>query len=266
VPVLLKVAFEDKDLVLRQAAFAALGNYDHEGIATQTLDALPKLPENLRTAACTLLGSRQKWTQALLDRLQRGTLSLSLVPGDVADQLRAHRDKNVREMAARLFPPPAASGYDAQRKLAQVEGVLARGSGNPYQGEATFTQRCANCHKLFFKGASVGPDLTTYQRDNLGTMLISIVNPSAEVREGFQTLVVETTDGRILTGFPVDRDQQVTVLRTLDGQDVTLRREEIENLLPTGRSLMPEGLLEGLTEQQLRDLFAYLRISQPISK
>jgi putative heme-binding domain-containing protein len=64
----------------------------------------------------------------------------------------------------------------------------------------------------------------------------------------------------------VDRDKQVTILRGLDGQDITLRAEEIENVLPTGRSLMPEGLLEGLSPQQLRDLFAYLRISQPISK
>jgi putative heme-binding domain-containing protein len=97
-------------------------------------------------------------------------------------------------------------------------------------------------------------------------MLISIVNPSAEIREGFQTVMIETADGRVLTGFPVDRDEQVTVLRTLSGQDVTLRAAEIENVFPTGRSLMPEGLLEGLSEQQLRDLFAYLRISQPISK
>lgn len=266
VPVLLQVATDETSLELRQAAFAALSAYDHERIAQATLEALPTLQENLRTAAFSLLASRPKWTKLLMDRLQAGELNLSLVPGDVADQLRAHRDEAIRDAAVRLFPPPATSGYNFQRKLAEVEAALRRGAGNPYEGEATFAQRCANCHKLFFKGGNVGPDLTTYQRDNLGTMLISIVNPSAEVREGFQTITVETADGRILTGFPVDRDQQVTVLRGLDGQDVTLRADEIENLLPTGRSLMPEGLLEGLSEQQLRDLFAYLRISQPISK
>jgi putative membrane-bound dehydrogenase-like protein len=266
VPVLLKVATEESTPALRQAVFAALGAYDRDDIAPQVLESLPKLPENLRVSAFTLLASRPKWTQMLLDQLQAGKLNLSLVPGDVADQLRAHRDQAVREKAVKLFPPPTSSGYDFQRKLAQVETALAHGAGNPYQGEATFMQRCANCHKLLFKGGNVGPDLTTYQRDNLGTMLISIVNPSAEIREGFQTITIETADGRVLTGFPVDRDEQVTVLRTLSGQDITLRAAEIENLLPTGRSLMPEGLLEGLTDQQLRDLFAYLRISQPISK
>jgi putative heme-binding domain-containing protein len=265
-PVLLKIAAEEGDMELRQAAFAALGAYDDDTIAVRVLNALPETPENLRTAAFTLLASRPEWTQALMDRLQSGALNLSLVPSDVADQLRAHRDQPVRDLAAKLFPPLVASGYDFKRKISEVEAALAHGPGNPYKGEATFTQKCANCHKLFFKGGNVGPDLTSYQRDNLGTMLISVVNPSAEVREGFRTILVETTDGRVLTGFPVDQDKQVTILRGLDGQDVTLRADEIENVLPSGRSLMPDGLLEGLSEQQLRDLFAYLRISQPISK
>ena len=55
-------------------------------------------------------------------------------------------------------------------------------------------------------------------------------------------------------------------LRGLDGQDVTLSAKDIKAVTPMGRSLMPEGLLEGLTEQQLRDFFAYLRISHPITK
>jgi putative heme-binding domain-containing protein len=127
-------------------------------------------------------------------------------------------------------------------------------------------ERCGVCHKLFFKGGNLGPDLTAYQRDNLGTMLLSIVNPNAEIREGFQQVQVETTDGRSLTGFLTDRDTQVTVLRGLDGQDVVLRSSEIKSLEASGSSLMPEGLLEGLDEKALRDLFAYLRISQPITR
>jgi putative heme-binding domain-containing protein len=97
-------------------------------------------------------------------------------------------------------------------------------------------------------------------------MLISIVNPNAEIREGFQFITIRTKDGRSLSGFQVDRDNQITVLRGLDGQDVTLTAAEISDVVPIGRSLMPEGLLQGLDEQQIRDLFAYLRISQPISK
>ena len=96
-------------------------------------------------------------------------------------------------------------------------------------------------------------------------MLPSIVNPNAEIREGYQYYNVETKDGRSLSGFFVDRDNQVTILRGLDDETFTLRASEIQDLQPVGRSLMPEGLLEGMTDQELRDLFAYLRISQPIT-
>jgi len=142
---------------------------------------------------------------------------------------------------------------------------LREGPGNPYAGEATYLQRCASCHRLFFKGGDIGPELTRYQRDNLGTLLLSVVDPNAEIREGYQYITIETRDGRSLAGFEVDRDNRVTILRGLDGQDVTVTAEEIREVEPMGRSLMPEGLLEGLTPQQLRDFFAYLRISQPFS-
>lgn len=266
VPVLLKAATTDRNVELRKAAFASLAAYGDDSIATETLAALPALPEDSRAAAFTLLTSRMKWTQALMADLASGKLSPSLVPGDIADHLRMNPDIAISDAAAKLLPKASAPGQDFKKKLAAVEAVLTRGAGNPYQGETTFMQRCASCHKLFFKGGNIGPDLTTYQRDNLGTMLISIVNPNAEIREGFQFISVQTRDGRSLSGFQVDRDNQVTVLRGLDGQDVTITAANIQSVQPMGRSLMPEGMLEGLTEQQLRDFFAYLRISHPITR
>ena len=266
VPVLLSLATGGGEVDLRRAAFASLGAYDDPAIAAETLTNLPKLPEAVRPAAFTLLGSRPAWAESLIAALQSGALPLSLVPGDVADQLRSHSGESVRVAAAKLFPKAETAGMDFNAKIAALEVALKKAPGSPYAGEVIYDQRCASCHKLFFKGGNIGPELTGYQRDNLGTMLISIVNPNAEIREGFQFITVKTKDGRTLGGFQIDRDNQVTVLRGLDGQDLTLSAAEIDTVEPMGRSLMPEGLLEGLDEQQWRDLFAYLRISQPISK
>ena len=164
------------------------------------------------------------------------------------------------------MPRATRSESPARQRIQTLSATLKRGAGDPYAGEAIFTARCASCHKLFFKGGNIGPDLTAYQRDDLGTMLLGIIDPSVEIREGYQYVAVETTDGRTLGGFVVDRDNQVTVLRSLGGENITLRAAEIKDLQPMGQSLMPSGLLDGLTEQQLRDFFAYLRISQPISR
>ena len=95
-------------------------------------------------------------------------------------------------------------------------------------------------------------------------MLLNVVNPSIEIREGFETQLVFTDDGRTLTGFIADQDNQVVVLKTAEGQAMIIRRESIDEMEPAKNSIMPEGLLEKYTDQQVRDLFAYLRATQPL--
>ncbi len=95
-------------------------------------------------------------------------------------------------------------------------------------------------------------------------MLLNIVNPSAEIREGFAGSIVATTDGRILSGVIVEQDKNVVVLRDIEGHDTTLDRSVIDTMRPTEKSLMPEGLLDTLSAQQVRDLLAYLRSTQPL--
>jgi len=266
VSVLLSVAANEKQNPLRKAALAALGAYEDASIGSEIAAWAPKSSDELRTAAFALLASRARWSLNLLELVQSGRVAPSSVPGDVVDRMRAHRDQLVNDRLSRLFPNAASVAPEFQKRIATVEGILKRGTGNPYSGESLFLERCGNCHKLFFKGGNVGPDLTHYQRDNLSTLLTSIANPNAEIREGYQYFLVETKDGRSLSGFLADRDNQVTVLRGLEGEDIPVRAAEIKDIQPMGRSLMPEGLLDDLNETQLRDLFAYLRISQPITR
>jgi len=265
VPPLLGIASGSATHSLRKAALTALSSYDDESIGVKVAELLPKLTGEVRTAALTLLASRATWSMRLLEAVQHRSVEAASLPDDVANRLRGSKDKQVSELAARLLPEPPPIAAEFRQRVDEITAILGRAPGNPYLGEATFQSRCAACHKLFFKGGNVGPDLTAYQRDNLSTMLLSIVNPNAEIREGFQYYTIETKDGRTLSGFFVDRDNQVTVLRGLEGENITLRSAEILELQPMGRSLMPEGLLDGVSDQELRDLFAYLRISQPIT-
>jgi putative heme-binding domain-containing protein len=137
--------------------------------------------------------------------------------------------------------------------------------GSPYVGKKLFMESCGVCHKLFARGGEAGPDLTVYKRDDLPNLLLNIVNPNAEIREGYESFNVETKDGRELTGFLADKDAQVIILRTPDGQSVSLPHAQISRMASTGSSLMPQGLLAHLSDQQVRDLFAYLRSTQPLN-
>ena len=120
-------------------------------------------------------------------------------------------------------------------------GPFSPGRGST--GRAAVPEFCASCHTLFLKGAD-WPDLTPYQRDDLGPCS-SIPNPSARFREGFENVVIETRDGWVLNGFLADQG--------CPGGDAgwigwrrrwPVRRSEIVSRESAGRSLMPDGLLE----------------------
>src|SRR5262249_24996028 len=157
-----------------------------------------------------------------------------------------------------------ATRAELQSRIERLGSVVREGAGIPKPGKKIFEQQCTRCHLLFGQGGKVGPDLTTYRRDDLDTMLLNIVNRSAEIREGFVASVIAMTDGRFLTGVIVDQDKNVVVIRDTDGHDATLNRDAIESMRPCPSSLMPEGLLDQLSGQGVRDLFAYLRSTQPL--
>ena len=190
-----------------------------------------------------------------------------MIPAEIVDLLSSHPDAGIRQLAKLHFQGnTAGEASGGTLSVDQALEIIQSGAGNPYAGESIYMDRCGTCHRLFFKGGEVGPDLTAYQRKDLGTLLTSILNPDAEIREGYQFVTIHTQDERTLSGFEVERDFQVTILRGLDGQNVILENSLIQERLPSPRSLMPSGLLHNLEHSQIRDLFAYLRISQPISQ
>lgn len=266
VPVLLDVLSGTRDDGLRLATLTALQQYRDERIAATVIGLYGKFSDDARAAAQTLLVSRKPWALALLEAVDQGKLDKAGIPLDVVRQLTVHRDERVAKLVAKHWENVAgATTADMKKEIDRLEGVLRSGTGTPYAGKKLFNNTCAKCHKLFTQGGQVGPDLTTYQRSDISTMLLHIVNPSAEIREGFETVMVTTNDGRLLTGLVVDRDNQVLVLRSADGQNLTIRLDQIDETSPLKKSLMPEGLLKTLTEQQVRDLFAYLRSTQPLA-
>jgi putative membrane-bound dehydrogenase-like protein len=246
-------------------ALAALSAYDETRIGEKVAASFSSFPPNRQDAALALLASRPAWAMELLRGIEQANISRSVVPQDQVARL--HDDPSLREKLAVLFPAQAPSARESFRpKIDRLREVLAAAPGDPYAGEEIYMQRCAACHKLFHKGGDIGPNLTSYQRADLSTMLVSIVDPNAEIREGYGNHIVTTKDGRVLSGFLTDQDQHAIVLRGFDGNDTTISRDQILESKAIGLSLMPEGLLDSLDEESLRNLFAYLRISQPISQ
>src|SRR5262249_52234506 len=167
---------------------------------------------------------------------------------------------------ADVFPIKTASGKPLPSMF-----ELIRRDGHADQGREIFFHTAANscgaCHRVQGRGQWVGPDLSTigtkYGKDQL---LRSILNPSEAISYNFRSYVVATKDGQVITGLPVEESADGLVLKTAEGKRVTIKASDIEEKKISEVSLMPEGLVETLTEQDLVDLVAFLAtLKQPAS-
>ena len=266
VPVLLATLRDARDDSLKMAILSALQIYDDPSVADAVLKGYPKYSEGVRSVAQSLLASRRSWTLEFLTAVNARRIPHDTIPVDIVRRMTIHRDDRIAQLINKFWGTVAgATTAEMQQQIERLGMVLRSGMGDPYQGKKLFTQHCSKCHTLFGAGGQIGPDLTTHKRDDVDNMLLHVVNPSAEIREGFETQLIVTEDGRTLTGFLVDRDNQVVVLRGTDGQTVTVPQSGIEEIVPQRKSLMPEALLKDFSDQQVRHLFAYLRSTQPLN-
>jgi putative membrane-bound dehydrogenase-like protein len=124
-------------------------------------------------------------------------------------------------------------------------------------GRVVWRQRCGTCHMLFDEGGNVGPNLTGSGRAETDYVILNVMDPSAVVPEAWRLTQVITADGRVLAGAVAASDDRTLTLRTTAGE-IQLDREEIDELITREQSVMPEGLWNGLSEEEVRDLVAYL--------
>ena len=264
-PVILSVLNGEKEDALQAAALAALQSFDRPEVGGQIIEALPKLSPEVRTIAHSTLASRKTWSRALVQAVEQSRVPADSIALSAVRKLLLHGDPQLTQAVNKHWG--SVEGASTAQMIAEAQriaGLIKRGSGNPYHGKVLFKNRCGKCHRLFEDGGQIGPNLTSYKRDDLKRVLANVVNPSLEIREGYETFLVVTDDGQVVTGFIEDQDNQVVVLKQADGQKVILERDAIEDLRASKRSIMPADLLKDLSEQDLRDLFAYFRASQPL--
>jgi putative heme-binding domain-containing protein len=94
-------------------------------------------------------------------------------------------------------------------------------------------------------------------------LLVNIVDPNREVAPNLQTYSVETTDGETITGLLLKDSGGSVTLTTGGGSEITLIRAQVRKLSAQGKSLMPEGLEDGLTLKQMADLLEFLSVATP---
>ncbi len=266
VPTLIKLATGrgTSEPVLQRVAIQSLTQYSDDSIPNSLVGSMNSSisgEHGLRSTACRTLASRPAWAKVLLTELNEWRLRRDQIPADVVQQLRTYEDAEIVAQVEQAFGKSIdATAPQQAAEMQRLKQLLATSPGNAEAGKEHFTKRCANCHQLFGEGKKVGPPLDGYERGNMNFWLTSIVGPSLEIREGFQSYLVLTLDGRALNGMIAAQDPNTVTLRNAENQLSVISRDDIEQLKALSTSLMPSDVLKEMQDNELRDLFAYLSL------
>jgi putative heme-binding domain-containing protein len=235
------------------------------------IDSLADASHKERGAAAKVIGKSSDPDVDALLATSAGALALSQALGDrpatdpAVQRVAAHAYKSekpeIRDLFTRFMPSDQriktlGNNFRSDRVLTL--------DGDAQRGHAIFATLndglCAKCHRVGSEGANFGPELThigsKYDRAQL---LENIVEPSKTIAQGFAASFVKVKHGEPQIGLLVSRNDTELVLRTGPGVDVKIPAADIERVTTQTQSLMPEGLLSGLTAQQAADLLEYLQ-------
>lgn len=243
----------------RGQVLAALGRLDQPEIATLVLQHYPALPPVLRTRAIELLTQRPQWSRPLLAAVAAKSVERDALNLNQLRRIATFNDEGIRK-ALRDQYGEIREGRDPQREQVfyKQRDFLNGTPGDPLNGETVFKKVCAQCHKLYGEGAEVGPDITRNGRNNWDQLLWNVFDPSQVIGPGYQARILITTDGRTLTGLPVEESDQRVVLKVQGGKQETIARSDIEIYKVSELSMMPEQLEKQVTPQELADLLSFL--------
>lgn len=266
----LATAKDTNEPSLQRVALQSLASYDDKRIPAQLVGSLYSrisAEHNLRSTACRTLASRKAWASVLLNEINQWRLKNKDVPADVVQQLRTYEDPEIVAATELAFGKAVAvSTPEKAAEIKRLTSLLRDWSGDPEAGKVHFMKNCGNCHKLFGEGQPIGPPLDGYERGSLKFWLPAMIEPSLEIREGYQSYKATTIDGRLIIGMIEAQDPNTVTFRTADTQTVILARKDLDDLRAVKTSLMPEQLLKELTDEQIKDLMAYMALGARMDK
>jgi putative membrane-bound dehydrogenase-like protein len=245
---------------IRLAAIRGIASYDPDEAVALLLS--PKMREQLSMseldAGIGALISRPGHARRILAAVEKGTLPAKMLSGQRRDLLLKHKDAEIRTLAEKLF---AQAAGDRQKAFEGAKAALAL-RPDAAHGRELFRNVCASCHRLDREGYAVGPDLLDIRGQPKENILFHIVIPDAEISPTFAAHTVEMKDGRSLLGLLASETASSLTLRMPGGQEETLSRVDVAKIEALPSSLMPAGL-EGIGEQSLADLLAFLKGEAP---
>jgi len=249
------------DQTRRNQAIRELAAYDDAKIALAILKPYSRYLTEDKEAAISTLSSRVEYARPLLNAVEKGQIPSEDISAFHTRQIHNLGNNQLNQKLEEFWGKLRQSPEEKQIQIAswQVKLTPERiSSANISNGKLMFERACAACHVIFGEGGGLGPHLDGSDRKNLFYLLENLIDPSAVLPQDYRMSVITLKDGRVLSGNITEQTRHTITLAGLTSVEViavadVVKQEQFE------QSIMPEGLLQTMTEQDVADLIAFLQ-------
>ena len=241
---------------MQKAALARLAQSSNPKVAEAMLAGWSQRPPSLRGAIITTLLSRDPWALRLLQAVADGVVNQAEVSASSRQSLARHTNAAIRQRSQELLP---IGGSGERAKVVAKYQVVSDLHGDAVKGATVFKTVCFTCHSYLGQGFAVGPDLKAFYNKSSSDFVTAILDPNAAVEPRYASYAIATQDGRTLTGVIANETATSLEIVQPGGIHETVLRPDIREIRATGLSLMPEGLEQAMTPQDMADLIAFLK-------
>jgi len=255
------------DRAMVREAIRGLGMVDHADTPSKIFEKSKSFGPAERVEMINTLSSRPSYAKALLVAIREKKIVPNEISAFHARQIRSFDDENLNKELSELWGDVRVTADDKKKRIEELRLELSSeniAKSDLRAGRAIFQKACATCHVMYGAGVKIGPDLTGSNRKNLDYLLENMVDPSASVGADFRTMIVLLDDGRVVNGVITASTDRTLTLQTAQ-EPITLDRKEIESVKQSALSLMPDGLLQNLSAEQVRNLIGYLMSSDQVA-
>ena len=248
---------------LRIAAIRAIPFYQRVEIGKSLIENFSDFTVPEKQEILQALSSRLVYARPLANAIKEKSIPRNDVPPYIASQLRRVLGNGFVEIWGPIddLNSDVQSEYAKYRRLMQDHAIA---SADPFQGKNVFQRVCWACHKMYGDGGNLGPDLTGSNRLNTEYLLSNILEPSGEIQDDYQMVVITTNEGRTYSGSITNESDHQITMSIVGQENINIKKSSIQSKEVNPQSIMPVGLLNSLTDEEILNLVAFLKSSKPI--
>ncbi len=249
---------DDQDF--QSSTIPQLARYDSREIPKALIERFAAFSPDQRAAALNVLTARPASALALLDAVAANRITRDQLSAFHIRQLTQLDNPEVEKRATAVYGRITKTSDEKKAQIDTMEKTFNEAPLWAYSaraGREHYQKLCAQCHKLGDAGQQFGPELTGSARHGIRYFLENIIDPNAVVGSDFQMTSIDTADGELVSGLLADETDSTVTIRT-PTEKITLPKTKVAKRALSDKSIMPEGLLDGLPPREQLELLKYL--------